>query len=164
MIQVVIAAAVVAAAVVAGLILRRRQAAEAPTQPALQIPTQLDRADFAVTSPWLVAVFSSATCHTCADVVAKAQVLNSSQVTVVDVEFGASQALHRKYRIDAVPILVVADADGVVRRGFAGPVTAFVRARCSIAPRDFTDFLTLIHIDGRWRIIAKVFHAEARTR
>ena len=50
--------------------------------------------------------------------------LNSSQVTVVDVEFGASQALHRKYRIDAVPILVVADADGVVRRGFAGPVTA----------------------------------------
>ena len=50
--------------------------------------------------------------------------------------------------------------DAIEAIEFAGPVTAFVRARCSIAPRDFTDFLTLIHIDGRWRIIAKVFHFE----
>ena len=124
MIQVVIAVVVVVAAVAAGLLLRRRQAVEAPTQPSLQIPAQLDRADFAPSTPWLVAVFSSASCHTCADVVAKARVLASPQVAVVDVEFGADAALHRKYRIDAVPILVVADADGVVHRGFAGPVTA----------------------------------------
>lgn len=124
MVQVLIAVVVVAVAVAAGLVLRRRQVVEAPTQPSLEIPAQLDRADFAPTAPWLVAVFSSASCHTCADVVAKARVLASPQVAVVDVEFGADTALHRKYRIDAVPILVVADADGVVHRGFAGPVTA----------------------------------------
>lgn len=43
---------------------------------------------------------------------------------------------------------------------FAGPVTAFVRGRCSIAPKDFTDFLTLVHLDGRWQIIAKIFHFD----
>lgn len=45
---------------------------------------------------------------------------------------------------------------------FAGPVTAFARVHCSIGPKDFTDFLTLIFIEGRWRIIAKVFHYDLR--
>ena len=45
---------------------------------------------------------------------------------------------------------------------FAGPVTAFARVGCSIEPKDFTDFLTLIFTDGRWRIIAKVFHYDLR--
>lgn len=40
---------------------------------------------------------------------------------------------------------------------FAGGNTAFVRARCSIGDRDFVDFLTLVRVDGTWRIIAKVF-------
>jgi hypothetical protein len=43
---------------------------------------------------------------------------------------------------------------------FAGPVTAFVHAKCAIGPKYFTDFLTLIRIDGRWQIIAKVFHYD----
>jgi hypothetical protein len=29
--------------------------------------------------------------------------------------------------------------------------------RCTIGTRDFPDFLTLVHIDGKWRIIAKIF-------
>ncbi|WP_284616682.1 nuclear transport factor 2 family protein [Aquabacterium humicola] len=41
---------------------------------------------------------------------------------------------------------------------FAGPVTAFVEAECTIAPKAFTDFLTLVKLDGRWQIVAKVFH------
>lgn len=41
---------------------------------------------------------------------------------------------------------------------FAGPVTARARLRCSIAPRHFIDLLTLIRVDGRWQVIAKVFH------
>ena len=32
--------------------------------------------------------------------------------------------LHRRYRIDAVPLLVIADDAGVVRHHFLGPVTA----------------------------------------
>lgn len=52
--------------------------------------------------------------------------------------------------------------DAIEGIAFAGPVTAFVRARCSIAPKDFTDFLTLVHLDGRWQIIAKVFHFDLK--
>lgn len=40
---------------------------------------------------------------------------------------------------------------------FAGENTASARVRCSIGERDFVDFLTLVRIEGRWRIIAKVF-------
>lgn len=49
--------------------------------------------------------------------------------------------------------------DGIA---FAGPVTAFAQVRCSIGPKDFTDFLSLVFVDGRWRIIAKVFHYDLR--
>jgi hypothetical protein len=125
MTQLLVALAVVAVAVAVGLVLRRRQTVAPPTQPSMVVPAQLDRADFpqAVT-PWMVVVFSSATCHTCGDAVRKAGVLASKEVSVVEVEFGASPALHRKYDIQAVPIIAIADEQGVVHRGFAGPVTA----------------------------------------
>lgn len=44
---------------------------------------------------------------------------------------------------------------------FAGPVTAFARMRCTMLARRYIDFLTLLQIDGEWRIIAKVFHFDA---
>jgi hypothetical protein len=124
MVQLLSAVVVIVAAVAVGLVLRRRQVVQAPTQPSYAVPAQLDRADFAAPTPWLVAVFSSATCGTCADVVRKALVLQSPEVTVVDVEYPAARALHTKYDIQAVPLVAIVDADGVVRAGFAGPVTA----------------------------------------
>lgn len=39
----------------------------------------------------------------------------------------------------------------------AGENTAMARVRCSIGPRDFVDFLTLIRTDGRWQIMSKIF-------
>jgi hypothetical protein len=42
----------------------------------------------------------------------------------------------------------------------AGPVTAFVKLECSFFQKDYIDYLTLIRVDGRWQIIAKVFHYE----
>lgn len=51
-----------------------------------------------------------------------------------------------------------ARADEIVSIQFAGPVTALATLRCSIRPRDFIDLLTLVHVDGRWQVIAKVFH------
>jgi hypothetical protein len=123
--QLIIALVVVVASVGAGLVLRRRQAVAPPTQPSMSVPAQLDRADFpAADAPWAVIVFSSATCHTCADVVRKAMVLATRHVSVVEVEYGANQALHKKYDIQAVPMVAVVDAQGVVHRGFAGPVSA----------------------------------------
>ncbi|MGE5452059.1 MAG: nuclear transport factor 2 family protein [Acidobacteriota bacterium] len=47
--------------------------------------------------------------------------------------------------------------DQIVSIEWAGPVTAFVRAQCSIPGRSFIDFLTLVKTDQRWHIISKVF-------
>lgn len=44
----------------------------------------------------------------------------------------------------------------------AGANTARARVRCSIGDRDFVDFLTLVQVDGQWRIIAKVFQIIER--
>jgi Putative lumazine-binding len=48
--------------------------------------------------------------------------------------------------------------DEILSVEFAGPVTARVALRCAIGTRLFTDFLTLIRLDGRWQVISKVFH------
>ncbi len=119
-----IAAAVVVLAVVVAVMFERRRP-EAPTQGVWPVPTQLDRADFAgAERPWLVAVFSSATCNSCAQALAKARVLASDEVWVEEVEVKARPDLHRRYRVEAVPTLVVADAEGVVRASFVGPPSA----------------------------------------
>lgn len=117
------AVVVTIAAVVAVLVERRRP--EPPTQGQWPVPTQLDRQDFdRPDAPWLVAVFSSATCHSCADALAKSQALASDAVAVEEVEAKASVDLHRRYSIQAVPTIVVADAEGVVRASFVGPPSA----------------------------------------
>jgi len=122
--RVVIALALVAVAVVVAVVLQRRRP-DAPTQPAYTVPAQIDRDDFPSPGvPWLVAVFSSATCDSCAGVLARAEPLQSDAVVVADVEVGAQGDIHRRYRIDAVPTTIVADAAGVVQASFVGPVTA----------------------------------------
>jgi hypothetical protein len=50
--------------------------------------------------------------------------------------------------------------DRIISIEFAGPVTAIARVECAIGPKLFTDLLTLVHLDGRWQIIAKVFHFD----
>jgi thiol-disulfide isomerase/thioredoxin len=121
----VIAAAIVVVAAVIAAVVQRRRVPDAPTQRRFNVPTQLDRADFTrPDAPWLVAVFTSSTCDKCMDVAAKAAVLASADVAVANVEFDTDRALHERYRIDAVPTLVIVDAVGVTRRSFLGPMTA----------------------------------------
>jgi 4-oxalocrotonate tautomerase len=50
--------------------------------------------------------------------------------------------------------------DAIISIELAGPVTAFVHAKCAIGPKLFSDFLTLVFVDGRWQIITKVFHYD----
>ncbi len=52
--------------------------------------------------------------------------------------------------------------DRILSIEFAGPVTARVCLQCSIGPKFFTDFLTLVFLDGRWQIVSKVFHFDLR--
>ena len=39
----------------------------------------------------------------------------------------------------------------------SGPTTAFVKVRCQIPPRYFTDYLNLLKVDRRWLVVQKVF-------
>jgi hypothetical protein len=48
--------------------------------------------------------------------------------------------------------------DRILSIEFAGPVTAFARVECAIEPKHFTDFLSLVFVEGRWQIMSKVFH------
>lgn len=123
--QLLAALGIVGAALLTAAVVRRRRP-DPPSQPVgYTVPAQLDRVDFdRADAPWLVAVFTSASCDTCAGVRAKAAVLESSEVAVVDVEYGQARALHDRYGIDAVPTLVIADHAGVVSRSFVGPMTA----------------------------------------
>ena len=119
------AVAIVAIAAGASRVIRARRASDPPTQVTRNIPSQLDRADFPESrAPWLVTVFTSASCSTCAAVLDKSVVLRSDDVDVVDVEYTARGDLHRRYSIDAVPTLLIADATGEVQAAFVGPVTA----------------------------------------
>jgi hypothetical protein len=113
------------AAVVVALVIQRRQRPPAPTPTGYHVPDHVDRADFVrPDAPWLVAVFTSATCGTCAGVWGKAQLLESDAVATQEVEVSARRDLHGKYAIDGVPATVVVDAAGTVRASFVGPVTA----------------------------------------
>ena len=88
-------------------------------------PMQLYRADFArPEAPWLVVLFSSATCDGCAKMAAKVEVLESAAVATCEIEFSVQRELHKKYAIDAVPLVVIADHDGVTRRHFYGATSA----------------------------------------
>lgn len=121
--RLIIAVVVIAAASVTALIVQRRRP-DAPTTGGYEVPTQLDRADFAAPATrWLIAVFTSATCQSCAAVWRAVEDLRSDDVTVQDVEVAADADLHDRYAIEAVPCTVIADAEGVVRASFLGPIT-----------------------------------------
>jgi hypothetical protein len=123
--QALIAVGLGAVALGIAWVLQRRQRPDAPVRAGYEVPGQLDRADFTrPDAPWLVVVFTSATCNTCAGVWDRARHLDSDAVAVQEVEYLAERALHERYGIEAVPATLVVDADGVVQASFLGPVTA----------------------------------------
>ena len=105
--------------------LQRRRPTGGPVVERHHVPTSVARADFArPDAEWLVAVFTSATCDSCAATWEVARQLESPAVATQEVEVAAEPALHERYGIDAVPTTVVCDAEGGVVRSFLGPVTA----------------------------------------
>ena len=114
--------AVVAA--LAGLlaVLLQRWRPGGPVATGWSVPGHLDRADFAKPDvPWLVAVFSSTDCAACTSMVSEAHSLAAAQVVVQEVPAESASELHDRYQIDVVPMLVVADGDGLVRAHHLGP-------------------------------------------
>ena len=112
-----------AAGTMAHLVQRRRP--DAPVRTGWSVPQQLDRRDFdRPDAPWLVAVFTSATCDTCGSVVEVARPLESQAVAFQEVEAGERRDLHDRYAVDAVPMVLLVDGVGVVRDHHLGPVSA----------------------------------------
>ena len=119
-ILVVVAAA---AATLAFLVQRRRP--DAPIRTGWTVPEQLDRRDFAhPDAPWLVAVFTSASCDSCAAGVDVSEPLASTAVAVDVVEVDERREVHDRYAVDAVPMVLLVDTLGVVRDHHLGPVSA----------------------------------------
>jgi hypothetical protein len=56
----------------------------------------------------------------------------------------------------------LARGDHVLAVDLAGPTMAFVKVKCQLPPRFFTDQLSLLKIDGRWQVAQKVFQTETR--
>ena len=128
--NVVIAVSIVVVVGLVALAARRRQMSDVPTQKVFSVPSQIDRADFNSSETikghpeWLIVVFTSSSCHVCADVWDKVQVMATNQVGVFKADFESDRALHERYGIDAVPTLIICDGAGVVQGHFLGPVSA----------------------------------------
>jgi thioredoxin-related protein len=126
----VIAVSIVVVVGLVALAARRRQMSDVPTQKVFSVPSQIDRADFDSSETikghpeWLIVVFTSSSCHVCADVWDKVQVMATNQVGVFKADFESDRALHERYGIDAVPTLIICDGAGVVQGHFLGPVSA----------------------------------------
>jgi hypothetical protein len=52
--------------------------------------------------------------------------------------------------------------DQVLTIDLVSPTMAYVKLKCAIPPRFFTDQLSLLKIDGRWQIAQKVYATEMR--
>lgn len=50
--------------------------------------------------------------------------------------------------------------DRVISIDISGPNTAMAKLNCAILPRVFTDYLSLIRLDGRWQVISKIYTVE----
>jgi hypothetical protein len=123
--RIAIAAAVFVVLLGVAFWLERRRRADVPTQSTVNTPEQLDRHDFErPDAPWLVVVFTSKTCDSCAGLMEKAAPLASDDVAVEEVEYFAQRALHERYHINAAPLTLVADREGVVRSSFVGAFSA----------------------------------------
>ena len=81
---------------------------------------------------------------------------------------GALKPLPRDAWLDLVRSRQSAKAQGLSRHDEilqidqSSPTTAFVRLKCALPPRFFTDYLCLLKIDGRWQVVQKVFATEVR--
>lgn len=123
-VQVGVFAVIVAVAIGFAWWLRRRTP-QGPPRDAFPVPRQLARPDFPrADAPWLVAYFSSETCASCQGLGPKVAALESEAVATCELDFAAQRDLHERYDVAAIPMILIADADGVVLRAFVGSTSA----------------------------------------
>ena len=117
--------ALVVVALIAAALIRRRQPDAPIGARDWEVPAQLDRRDFIEPDKeWLVAVFTSNTCDSCEKATAKSAVLAGETVAYEVVPWQERKALHERYGVEVVPLILVADREGVVQRSFIGVPSA----------------------------------------
>jgi hypothetical protein len=52
--------------------------------------------------------------------------------------------------------------DEILQIDQASPTMAFVKLKCAIPPRFFTDYLSFLKVEGKWQVAQKVFATEIR--
>jgi hypothetical protein len=52
--------------------------------------------------------------------------------------------------------------DFILALDLIGPALAHVKVKCQLPPRHFTDILSFVKHEGRWRVAQKVFMTELR--
>jgi hypothetical protein len=52
--------------------------------------------------------------------------------------------------------------DEILQIDQSSPTTAFVKLKCQLPPRYFTDYLCFLKIDGKWQVAQKIFATEVR--
>ena len=53
--------------------------------------------------------------------------------------------------------------DEVLQIDQVNPTMAFVKLKCAIPPRFFTDMLCFLKVEGKWQVAQKVFATETRS-
>jgi Thioredoxin len=122
--RVVVAAVIIAGAGGVAWMLRRRRPAP-PPRDSYPLPRQLDRDDFPrPDAPFLVTYFSSTTCDSCQGLGERVAALSGNDVATAEIEFHQRRDLHDRYEISAIPMILIADHEGVVKKGFVGSTTS----------------------------------------
>lgn len=94
---------------------------DSPSVPKSILPYQLDRSDFNNPSiDWIFVLFTSDTCDACDLVLSEVSKISLPNVVVQNINYATNKSLHVRYEIDAVPILLLADQQGIVQWSFAG--------------------------------------------
>lgn len=115
------AALVGGAAAAVGLLLRRRGSQHGGLD-LHGVPVRLEPADLGLSpSEWTLVVFTDSECASCASTVAAAREMTAGRVALVEVDYRVRSDLHEKYRVDAVPTLLLVGDDGIVDSWFVGP-------------------------------------------
>ena len=101
--------------------LANRRVPDRPSVPKSILPYQLDRSDFNDSDvEWIFVLFTSDTCDACVSVLNKVSKISLPNVVVQNIDYATQKSLHIRYEIDAVPILLLADRNGIVQWSFAG--------------------------------------------
>ena len=48
--------------------------------------------------------------------------------------------------------------DKIIKIDISSPTTAMVKVKCNILHNNYIDYLSLLKVSGKWKIISKVFH------